>query len=138
MKYSANSVWENKDEYERNYRSFDKELSQFQDSISRQLQPVRGAAFVVWHPSLSYFAKDYGLEQISLEYDGKEAPVKYIENKVAYAVSKKPKVFFLQKGMDSNQARTVNAQIGTSIVEINPLDYEWKAEIKSIADALTR
>ena len=36
---------------------------------------MKGGSFVVWHPSLSYFARDYGLEQISLEYDGKEVPV---------------------------------------------------------------
>ena len=95
---------EHKAEYESNYRDFDRELSEFQDSIALRLQPVKGEAFVVWHPSLSYFARDYGLEQISLEYDGKEVPVKYLEKKVAYAVSRKPSVFFFQKGMDTNQA----------------------------------
>lgn len=127
-----------KAEYESNYRDFDRELSEFQDSIALRLQSVKGGAFVVWHPSLSYFARDYGLEQISLEYDGKEVPVKYMEKKVAYAVSRKPSVFFFQKGMDTNQARTVNAQIGTRLVEINPLDYDWKSEIMKIADALSR
>lgn len=129
---------EHKAEYESNYRDFDRELSEFQDSIALRLQPVKGEAFVVWHPSLSYFARDYGLEQISLEYDGKEVPVKYMEKKVAYAVSRKPSVFFFQKGMDTNQARTVNAQIGTRLVEINPLGYDWKSEIMKIADALSR
>ena len=129
---------ENKAEYESNYRDFDRELSEFQDSIALRLQPVKGGAFVVWHPSLSYFARDYGLEQISLEYDGKEVPVKYLEKKVAYAVSRKPSVFFFQKGMDTNQAQAVNAQIGTRLVEINPLGYNWKYEIRKIADALSR
>ena len=129
---------EHKAEYEKNYRDFDRELSEFQDSIALRLQPVKGGAFVVWHPSLSYFARDYGLEQISLEYDGKEVPVKYLEKKVAYAVSRKPSVFFFQKGMDTNQAQTVNAQIGTRLVEINPLGYDWKSEIRKIADALSR
>lgn len=129
---------EHKAEYESNYRDFDRELSEFQDSIALRLQSVKGGAFVVWHPSLSYFARDYGLEQISLEYDGKEVPVKYMEKKVAYAVSRKPSVFFFQKGMDTNQARTVNAQIGTRLVEINPLGYDWKSEIRKIADALSR
>lgn len=129
---------ENKAEYESNYHDFDRELSEFQDSIALRLQPVKGGAFVVWHPSLSYFARDYGLEQISLEYDGKEVPVKYLEEKVAYAVSRKPSVFFFQKGMDTNQAQAVNAQIGTRLVEINPLGYDWKYEIRKIADALSR
>ena len=129
---------EHKAEYESNYRDFDRELSEFQDSIALRLQPVKGEAFVVWHPSLSYFARDYGLEQISLEYDGKEVPVKYLEKKVVYAVSRKPSVFFFQKGMDTNQAQTVNAQIGTWLVEINPLGYDWKYEIRKIADALSR
>lgn len=127
---------EHKVEYEKNYRDFDKELSEFQDSIAMRLRDVKGGAFVVWHPSLSYFARDYGLEQISLEYEGKEVPVRYLEKKVEYAVSRGPKVFFYQKGMDTNQVQTVNAQIGTRLVEINPLGYDWKSEIKKIADAL--
>ena len=38
------------------------------DSI---LRPCRGASFVVWHPSLSYFARDYGLHQIALSPEGR-------------------------------------------------------------------
>lgn len=46
------------------------------DTLSRQLDsimaPARGATFITGHPSLSYFARDYGLHQLSLEQGGKE------------------------------------------------------------------
>ena len=58
---------EHKAEYESNYRDFDRELSEFQDSIALRLQSVKGGSFVVWHPSLSYFARDYGLINLFAE-----------------------------------------------------------------------
>lgn len=127
----------NKDFYEDNCRCFETELDAFQDSLSRQLAPVKGAAFVVWHPSLSYFARDYGLEQISVEYDGKEAPAKHIESRIRLAKERRARVFFLQKDMDMRQAESLNAQLGTKLVTINPLAYEWKTEMQNIADAFT-
>lgn len=127
-----------KEIYEKNYKAFDKELADFSAALSHQLAAVKGQAFVVWHPSLSYFARDYGLEQISVEYDGKEAPVKYIENKIKYASKRGAKIFFYQKDIDSNQVQSVNSQLGARLVTINPLGYDWKKEIQTIADAFTK
>ncbi len=46
------------------------------DSVCRDLlAPLKGGAFVVWHPSLSYFARDYGLQQIAVGAEGKEPSV---------------------------------------------------------------
>ena len=60
--------------YKENYRRFDQELVALHEQFSEQLDSLRGSAFIVWHPAVSYFAHDYGLEQISMEYNGKEAP----------------------------------------------------------------
>ena len=128
----------NRDYYMANYVRFDKELKQFGDSLARELAPIKGEAFVVWHPSLSYFARDYGLKQISVEYEGKEAPVKFIEQRTRMAKSQNARVFLLQKGFDTRQAESVNAELGLKIVDINPLNLDWKGEMKHIADALVQ
>lgn len=129
---------DNKDYYEKNYNEFNKELTELEVKLDSLLVKAKGGAFVVWHPSLSYFAKDYDLEQISLESHGKESPIKHIEKTVEYAKSKGAKVFFMQKDTDSSQANAVNKEIGAEVVSINPLSYEWKQEIEIIANALSR
>ena len=42
------------------------------DSIRTLLKESQGKTFITFHPSLSYFARDYGLIQYSLEEGGKE------------------------------------------------------------------
>lgn len=129
---------DNKEYYEENYTEFNKELTEMEVKFDSLLVNVKGSSFVVWHPSLSYFAKVYGLEQISLESHGKESPIKHIEKTVEYAKSKGTKVFFMQKDTDSSQANAVNKEVGAEVVQINPLAYEWKEEIEKIAYALSK
>lgn len=126
-----------KDYYQANYRKLDAELAAFADSLRQVLAPVRGQTFVVWHPALSYFARDYGLEQIGIEYEGKEAPAGFVAEKMKEARKKNARVFFMQTGAGSRQAETVCAGIGLRRVEINPLSYDWKKEMRRIADGIT-
>ena len=96
-----------------------------------------GDAFIVWHPSLSYFARDYGLKQITMEYEGKEIPAKYLKSEIDSAKACNARIFFFQKEFDSRQAESINQELGTKMVTINPMNYNWDTELKHIADALT-
>lgn len=129
---------ENKVYYSRNFKNFLSSLDSLDREISQQLQPYRGSAFVVWHPSLSYFARDYGLEQISLSPEGKEASVKMMQSTIDKAIDRDVKTLFFQKDIDSRQAQVANEQIKAEIVNINPLNYEWDKEMRSIANAISR
>ena len=129
---------ENKAYYSRNFKNFLSSLDSLDREISQQLQPYRGSVFVVWHPSLSYFARDYGLEQISLSPEGKEASVKMMQSTIDKAIDRDVKTLFFQKDIDSRQAQVANEQIKAEIVNINPLNYEWDKEMRSIANAISR
>lgn len=92
----------------------------------------------MWHPSLSYFARDYGLRQISLSPEGKEASVNMMQTAVDSARASGAEILFFQKEIDSRQAETANEQIGAKLVNINPLSYNWNKEIINIANAIAR
>lgn len=126
----------NKDEYARNFRSVITSLDSLDTSLDSILAPSRGEAFVVWHPSLSYFARDYGLRQISLSPEGKEASVNMMQASVDSARASGAKILFFQKDIDSRQAETANEQIEARLVNINPLSYNWDKEIIQIANAI--
>ena len=126
----------NKKYYTKNYNKVKQNLMALNDSIAAKLLPLKGTAFAVWHPSLSYFARDYGLKQVSLEYDGKESSVKHLQKKIAEAKDKNIKIFFFQKEFDSKQAETINEQIGAKMVSINPMNYNWQEEMLNTANAL--
>lgn len=125
-----------KDTYSRNYLKVLESLDSLDSSIDSLLAPKRGESFVVWHPSLSYFARDYGLHQISLSPEGKEASVNMLQEAVDSARTSGARVIFYQKEIDSRQAETANRQIGATMVNINPLSYNWDKEIYNIANAI--
>ena len=58
--------------YRRNYMALAATLDSCDRVISSRLKPVGHATFMVWHPSLSYFAEDYRLHQLSIGMDNKE------------------------------------------------------------------
>ena len=122
--------------YTKNYKHFVSKLDSLDARLTSMLAPKKGTAFLVWHPSLSYFARDYGLLQISVGQEGKEASVQQLQSKIDEAKAHNAGVFFYQKEFDSRQAEVVNEQIGAEMVIINPLNYQWNHEMLIIADAI--
>lgn len=126
----------NQSYYAKRYDAFMAELDSLDSHISQMLAPKRDAAFLVWHPSLSYFARDYGLHQISIGVEGKESSVQSLQHQIEHAREDSVQVFFFQKGFDSRQAQVINEQIGAEMISINPLNYYWDEEMLSIASAI--
>ena len=127
----------NKAEYTKNFNSLMYELDEFMGELESKMEPSRGSAFAVWHPSLSYFARDYGLKQIAMENEGKEVSASALKQEIDMAREMNVKVLFYQKEFDSRQIQTINSQLGSDMIEINPMSYEWVEEMKKIADAIS-
>lgn len=122
--------------YSHRFRELLRSLDSLDAAIDTLLAPCRGDAFVVWHPSLSYFARDYGLRQIALSPEGKEMSADDIAKAIEGARRDSAHVMLLQKCTDPRQALSINEQIGAATANINPLDYDWKAEMLGIAQAI--
>jgi zinc transport system substrate-binding protein len=127
---------ENKAYYAKNLHKLMTSLDSLDNAVTAKLQGKQGEAFVVWHPSLSYFARDYGLEQIALSPEGKEVSIASLQATIDSARADNARVFFIQKDIDSRQADVANQQIGAKPIAINPLSYNWDKEILTIANAL--
>lgn len=61
-----------------------------------------------------------------------------MQSTIDKAIDRDVKTLFFQKDIDSRQAQVANEQIKAEIININPLNYEWDKEMKSIADAISR
>lgn len=107
------------------------------DSYIRSVVP-KGSSFAVWHPSLSYFARDYGLNQIAVGHESKEMPAARLKAVIDSARSRNVKILFFQKEYDIRQTQSLNGAIGSRLVEIDPLAYDWDTELTRIADELAR
>ena len=123
--------------YKRNYDKFALRLDSLDNAISSKLARHSGEAFRVWHPSLSYFARDYGLEQIPAgNSDNKDISMTALKEVIDHAGNHGAKLFFYQKDFDSRQAESLSSQLGLVRISINPLSYDWEKELSIITDAI--
>lgn len=124
------------DYFAENWKALDARLDSLDRYVSAALAGAGAPVFLVWHPSLSYFARDYGLRQVSVGFEGKEGSAVGTRDRVAAAMAAAPKVYFLQADEDPRTARTLQVPDGTRIETINIMAPDLEAEIKKIADAL--
>lgn len=119
-----------------NYNRLDSELAQLDSTLTVMLAPQRGKSFAIKHPSLSYFARDYGLNQLSLELDGKEPSPAQMQQRIDQVRQADALVFFMEKGHANDASRNIASSLGIPVVEISLLDYDWKNNIIAVASAL--
>lgn len=125
-------------EYKERYGNMVHRLDSLDASVASGLRSAGAHAFAIWHPSLSYFARDYGLNQIAVGQESRELSPGTMKDIIAEARADSVRVFFAQKAYDTRQAAGISAEIGAEMVTIDPMAYDWENEIIQAANALAR
>ena len=123
------------DEYKANYVQFSKEIDFLDSEIRTKLKRYEGRRFIVFHPSLSYFARDYGLEQHSLESGGKEPTPQQMMRTVDLAKRDNIKVIYIQSEFDRDHARVFAEEINGKVIQISPLDPDWANNLMEMTNS---
>lgn len=128
---------ENESSYLEGYNTLCRQINHT-DSIIRQTLATPGTdrAFMIYHPALSYFARDYGLHQIPIEAGGKEPSPAHLKGLIDICKDEQVGVIFVQPEFDRRNAELIAQQTGTKVVDINPLAYDWEAEMLNTAKSL--
>ena len=106
--------------------------------ITAELVQSPHRRFLIWHPSLSYFARDYSLEQISLGDTNRELSPLTFKNNIDIASNADSIVMFTQTDYDYNRSDAVARQARARTVEINQLDYDFVSGLQTIAKEIAR
>ncbi len=136
--FLVNHYPEHKLSFSANYISFLEEIDSLDTELNNILEPYKGRKFLIFHPALSYFARDYGLEQISIEIDGKEPTPANIKSIIQTAKEENIKVVFVQQQFSTHNAEVIANEIQGNVVQINPLDDNWIESIKKIAKEIEK
>ena len=102
-------------------------------AVKSILTNIPSRTFMVFHPALGYFARQYGLEQLSIEFEGKVPTPKHVQNIVLQAKAQKIAYIMIQKEFDVENAEIISNETGSKIIQIDPLAYDWPKEIISLA-----
>lgn len=125
---------DNSDVYTENFISLARHIDSVDVACDSILSPLRGSSFMVWHPSLSYFARDYGLTQLSLGAEGKEHSVRETQDLLRHMKSTGAEVFLVQKDFDPTQARAIASDVRTAVID--PMNYDWDVEMLHTARSI--
>lgn len=126
------------DRFQKRFERLDARLDSLDRVTVEKLAPLRGKSFLVWHPSLSYFARDYGLDQIAVGHEHKESSATDLRQRLETAAARDALVFFYQQEMDSRQSEAVTAATGLRPVSLSPLSADIETTLREATDALTK
>ncbi|MBR2606622.1 MAG: zinc ABC transporter substrate-binding protein [Bacteroidaceae bacterium] len=124
--------------YKARLQAIEKMIAATDTSIRRKLADASSRSFLVFHPSLTYFARLYGINQIVLEEHGKEPSAAHVKHVIDEARSRGVRNVLVQAEFDKNHAAVVARELNATLQTINPLSYDWHGEMLHIADCLNK
>lgn len=131
----ADLLPEHREEIEKREAEFLAEIDRL-DADIRSMLAGAGKRFYVFHPAWGYFARDYGLEQVSIETENKEPDPRQVAALIRHARREKVHVIFVQPQFSKRSAELIAQEIGAKVVVIDPLARDWEANLRRAAAAL--
>jgi zinc transport system substrate-binding protein len=125
--------------YKARLTSYLKELYAFDAELKSKIAklPQERRKFIVYHPSLGYLARDYGLTQISVEMGGKEPKPQDLAHLVEEAREHNIRTIFVQPQFNKASAASLAKEMGGKVEPIDPLQADWEGMIRKLMDALS-
>ena len=128
----------NKAFFEKNYQSLlriiDKRDSIIKEAFNKNPDLVR--KFVIYHPILTYFARDYQLEQLAIEEEGREPSAAQLKSLIERARKEKIKYCLIQAEFANRNTTTFINESHTKPMDINPLQGDWNWAMQEAAAAV--
>ena len=93
-------------------------------------------AIMIYHPAFTYYAKDYAIEQISVEQDGKEPSPRQLTALVERARQHNITKLLIQPQYSKDKLQALASECGAEIVEIDPLSEDIIAEIERVTNII--
>lgn len=127
----------NKEYYKANYDSIVIKIDKTDKQIKEYLSKTANKDFIIYHPALGYFAKEYGLHQLTIEHAGKNPSPAHLAKLIDKAKKENIRIVFIQKEFDIRNTETLANEINGETYVINLLNYNWEEELTNIAKAFT-
>jgi zinc transport system substrate-binding protein len=113
------------------------EIDSLHRHLTRMFETTATRKFIVYHPAFTYLARDYNLEQLSLEEEGKSPSISHMKTVLDAAKSEGIKTIFIQKEFDTAIAAVAASDFGGKAEVINPLEYHWIDNMYRMSDMLS-
>lgn len=122
--------------YFANYSRLKDDLEELDEAVKERVAASGRRAFVIFHPGLTYYARDYGLRQISLEHEGKEPSARQLRGVVELARTENISKVLYQSEFPLTMVEVAAEEIGATAVEIDILGYDVIDNILKVTELI--
>ena len=123
--------------YDERYTTLCSKLLDLNEEVAEMCHQSTRDIVVIYHPALTYLARDYGLTQIAVEDEGKEPSAKHLARIIEQARNAGVKHLFYQSEFPASSVEIICKDINANAVEINPLDEDVFTNIRHIVKLIT-
>ena len=131
------AIYPDSAKYKANYELLSAQLDSLDRSVRTMCEGARVRRFIIYHPALTYLARDYGLEQISIEHEGKEPSAKRLADIIDNARTDGTTRLFYQSTYPRSTVEVIAKDINAEPVEIDPLREDIFDNIREITRLIT-
>ncbi|MDA3930818.1 MAG: zinc ABC transporter substrate-binding protein [Prolixibacteraceae bacterium] len=125
-------------EFENNLHTFTARIDLLDNSIRNSLVDSTSHSFMIFHPALGYFARDYHLEQHAIEFDGKSPSPTHLKRMIDLAKEQNISTIFVQSQFETSKAEAVAKEIDAEVISIDPLAENWLAEMYALTKKMQK
>ena len=122
--------------FESNLAKTQNELDALHAELSALLKNAKHKKFIIYHPSLAYFAARYDLVQLPVQIEGKEPKARDLQRLIKTAKKEKIQVILVQKGFSQTATKTLAKELNAKVLEIDNLSEDFGEELLKIARIL--
>ncbi len=125
-------------EFSANYDKFIASVDALDADIRKLLDslPAGQRAFLSFHPSWAYFARDYELTQIAVELEGYEPSPQLFAKIIDEAKARHVRSILLEQQFSTALVRTLAEELKASVVAISSLSLAWSDNLLNLAKVL--
>lgn len=123
--------------YQANFEKLIRRITELDDRVQNKIQLSGIEYFIVYHPALTYYARDYGIRQVAIEADGKEPSARRVAEIIRNARKDGVKKIFYQNQFPQSVVEVIARDMQAQYIEIDPLEEQVIDNIDRITDAIT-
>jgi len=124
--------------YDRGLAGLKAELDDLHAELLSMLEPYKGRTLFIFHPTLGYFADEYGLEQTAIEAGGKQPSAAALVEIIEHAREDDVRIIFVQPEFPKDSAELIAEAIGGSVVGLNPLNPDYVNNLRDIGESIRK
>ncbi|MDE6139958.1 MAG: zinc ABC transporter substrate-binding protein [Alistipes sp.] len=123
--------------YHEAYTTLLSRLDSLDSYVQNRLTQAGTTTFMIYHPAYTYYANDYGLQQIAIEHEGKEPTPRQLASLIDIARRNSVKYILYQPQYSKDKVDGIAAEIGAKAAMTDPLCDNIIQGIKELTDLIT-